>query len=63
MAVTLINAGDDDADIGSVSLTLSADSRLDVVRLEDGRFVSGFVVRELVLDHRPGRGHHPIEPL
>ena len=56
VAVTLINAGDDAADIGSVSLTLSADSRLDVVRLEDGRFVSGFVVRELVLDHRRVEG-------
>lgn len=56
VSITLIGTNSGDADIGRISLALSADSRLDVVRLKDGRFVSGFVNRELVLDHRRVEG-------
>lgn len=42
--------------LAGLSLNLDTQSRLDVVRLEDGRFMSGFAERELVRDYRRVEG-------
>jgi len=42
--------------LAGLSLNLDTQTRLDVVRLEDGGFVSGFVERELVRDYRRVEG-------
>ncbi|HEX9647373.1 MAG TPA: peptidoglycan DD-metalloendopeptidase family protein [Alphaproteobacteria bacterium] len=49
-------AGEEPPVLGGLTLDVSTEKRLEVVRLEDGRFVSGFVAKDLVSDYRRAEG-------